>query len=181
MSNDSTGRGYLTPAADGPAYDEALEQLISQWISGVSGLAESSILPRWADLAPPTPANDTTWCSFGISAVPHRDIPAQVQISDDQAEQWSWEQLTVLCSFYGPQGAGTAATFYAGIFIEQNNTELNTAGLSLCGAGTLFNLPELINNTWVRRYDLTVTLSRKTTRIYNIKTLKSASAQFFGE
>lgn len=68
-------------------------------------------------------------------------------------------------------GASTATTFRAGLFVEQNNTELNRVGLSLSDAGTIYNLPELINKQWVRRYDLTVTLTRKTIRTYNIKSI----------
>lgn len=41
--------------------------------------------------------------------------------------------------------------------------------------------PELINNQWVRRYDVTVDLHRKTVREYGIKSLLSAPVQFFGE
>ena len=42
-------------------------------------------------------------------------------------------------------------------------------------AGEIRNLPELINNQWVRRYDLTVTLSRKNTRTYNVKSVVAES------
>ena len=38
-------------------------------------------------------------------------------------------------------------------------------------ADDIRNLPELINNQWVRRYDLAVTLSRKNTRTYNVKSV----------
>lgn len=96
---------------------------------------------------------------------------ADVQISEEESEQWTWEQVTVICCFYGPQGAQLAALFRSGVFVEQNNAELNRVGLSLVDAGTIYNLPELINNQWVRRYDLTVTISRKNVRTYNIKSI----------
>jgi hypothetical protein len=35
----------------------------------------------------------------------------------------------------------------------------------------VLNLPELINNQWVRRYDLSVQLRRKVIRTYDIKTV----------
>jgi hypothetical protein len=43
------------------------------------------------------------------------------------------------------------------------------------------NLPELINNQWVRRYDLHITLRRKIIRSYGINSLLSAPVTFFGE
>ncbi|WP_445683245.1 phage neck terminator protein, partial [Salmonella enterica] len=51
----------------------------------------------------------------------------------------------------------------------------------LVEAGTIYNLPELINNQWVRRYDLTITLSRKNIRTYNVRTLQDAPVSFFGD
>ena len=171
MSNDSTVRGYLTPVGDSPKYDEELEREISRWIRGVSGLPATLVFPRWTDPQPQIPNNGVTWCGFGITTVPLPEYPAHVQTGEDASEQWAWERVTVICCFYGPQGAGRANTFRAGLFVEQNNAELNRAGLSLGEVGTIYNLPELINNQWVRRYDLTVALTRKTIRTYNIKSI----------
>lgn len=181
MSNDSTARGYLTPVGDLPQYDEALEREISRWIRGVSGLPAALVFPRWTDPQPQIPNNGVTWCAFGITTVPQPLSQSDVQVSEEQSEQWTWEQVTVICCFYGPLGANTASTFRAGIFVEQNNAELNRSGLSLVEAGTIYNLPELINNQWVRRYDLTITLSRKNIRTYNVGTLQDAPVSFFGD
>lgn len=171
MSNDSTARGYLTPVGDSPEYDEELEREISRWIRGVSGLTVKHVLPRWTDPQQQIPKNGTTWCAFGITTVPLPGMPANVQVDENTSDQWAWESVTVILCFYGPQGASTATTFRAGLFVEQNNTELNRVGLSFSDAGTIYNLPELINKQWVRRYDLTVTLTRKTIRTYNIKSI----------
>lgn len=181
MSNDSTMAGYLTPIGDSPAYDQALEREISRWIQGVTGLTADKVVPRWTD--PPTEAfqNDVTCCAFGITSLAQTLDPANVQISDGQSVQWAWEQMTVICCFYGPLAADIATTFLTGIVIEQNQTELGRCGLSLLNAGTVYHQPELINDHWVRRYDLTVTLSRKTTRTYNVKALKETPLHFFGD
>ncbi|TXE22180.1 phage neck terminator protein [Serratia ureilytica] len=176
MSNDSTAPGYLIPESAGPAYDKALEIHLSEWICGVTGINVTLVYPRWTDPQRQIPKIGTTWCAFGITAQQQALNPADVQISDDRSEQWAWERVTVICCFYGPEGAALAARFRAGIFIEQNNAELNRrSGLTLNDAGTLYNVPELINNQWVRRYDLTVTLSRKIVREYNIKSLIATS------
>lgn len=171
MSNDSTTPGYLTPVGDLPKYDEDLEREISRWIRGVSGLPAEVVFPRWTDPQRKIPNNGTTWCGFGITTIPQPLSQADVQISDVESQQWTWEKVTVICCFYGPGGGGCASTFRAGIFVAQNNVELNHSGLSLMEAGTIYNLPELINNQWVRRYDLTVTLNRKNVRTYNIKSI----------
>lgn len=172
MSNDSTAPGYLTPVNQLPQYDKDLEKLVSRWIVGVTGIDVKLVLPRWTDPQPQIPKNGTTWCAFGITTMPRLGTPANVQTGGEQSEQWTWELVTVICCFYGPAGAALAATFREGIFLDQNAATLKAdAGLSLIEAGNLYNLPELINNQWVRRYDLTVTLSRKNIRTFNVKSL----------
>ena len=65
-----------------------------------------------------------------------------------------------------------ATWFRDGMFVDQNaDTLRRISGLSLVSADDIRNLPELINNQWVRRYDLAVTLSRKNTRTYNVKSV----------
>lgn len=180
MSNDSTSAGYLTPTGTEPDYDKQLENQLVLWISGVTGIDKSLVYPRWTDPQTQIPKNGITWCAFGVTSMPRTGLPADIQ-GDDHSEQWTWENVTVICCFYGPGGAALAASFREGIYVPQNNAELNRAGLSLVGTGTLLCLPELINNQWVRRYDLTVTLSRKNVRSFNIRTLQSAPVHFFGE
>ncbi|MCA6999491.1 phage neck terminator protein [Dickeya solani] len=172
MSNDSTSPGYLTPVGNAPVYDEELERQVSRWIRGITGMDAKMVFPRWTDPQAAIPANGNTWCSFGITTMPRPATPANVQVSEEESEQWTWEQVTVLCCFYGPQGASMAARFREGIFVDQNSDTLRSAaGMSLIDAGTIFNLPELINNQWVRRYDITTTLSRKNIRTYNVKSI----------
>ncbi|EPH7603555.1 phage neck terminator protein, partial [Escherichia coli] len=54
-------------------------------------------------------------------------------------------------------------------------------GLSLGDYTGLTPFPELINQQWVRRYDMTVRLRRKVVREYGIKSLVEAPVIFFGD
>lgn len=180
MSNDSTTSGYLTPTGSGSTYDEELERLLSRWIRGVTGLDKNVVYPRWTDPQIQIPKNGTTWCAFGITSLPDDMYPAHVQ-GEGSAEQWSHETIEILCCFYGPQGMSVATQFRSGIFVSQNNDELKKIGLTFLDCGRILNLPELINNQWVRRYDIAVRLRRKVIREYGIKSLVDASVKFFGE
>lgn len=180
MSNDSTTPGYLTPTGSGPAYDVELERLISRWIRGLTGMDTKRVFPRWTDPQIQIPKNGTTWCAFGITGVEEDAYPAYIQ-ADENAEQWSHETIEILCCFYGPQGMSTATQFRNGLFVAQNNDELKSIGLAFLDCGRIFNLPELINNQWVRRYDMTVRLRRKVVREYGIKSLVDAPVIYFGE
>jgi hypothetical protein len=180
VSNDSTTSGYLTPIGLSPEYDEDLERLISRWIRGLTGLEKSVVYRRWTDPQIQIPKNGTTWCAFGIAGVQEDANPAYIQ-GDESAEQWSHETIDILCCFYGPQGMSMVTRFRDGLFVSQNNDELKKNSLTLLDSGRIFNLPELINNQWVRRYDITVRLRRKIIREYGIKSLVEAPVQFFGE
>ena len=86
-----------------------------------------------------------------------------------------------MASFYGPSGMSYASRFRDGISVPQNNAERNALGLSLGDSTGLTPFPELINQQWVRRYDMTVRLRRKVVREYGIKSLVEAPVTFFGE
>lgn len=80
-----------------------------------------------------------------------------------------------------PSGGQHGINFPCGDIRRAKQRRTEPLGLSLVEAGTIYNLPELINNQWVRRYDLTITLSRKNIRTYNVRTLKDAPVSFFGD
>lgn len=60
----------------------------------------------------------------------------------------------VLCCFYDIAGQSYVKTFRSGLFVSQNNAELSLAGMTLGDFGRIIPPPELINNQWQRRYDL---------------------------
>lgn len=65
--------------------------------------------------------------------------------------------------------------------VSQNNAQLNTLGLSLGTYTKLIPAPELINNQWVRRYDMTIYLRRKLVRTYGIKSILSVPVSITGD
>lgn len=72
-----------------------------------------------------------------------------------------------------------ASRFRDGIAIPQNNAELNALGLSLGDYTGLTPFPELINQQWVCRCDMTVRLRRKVVLEYDITSLVEAPVTFF--
>lgn len=178
--NDSTRAGYLTPLGDSPHYDEALENDLLPWISGVSGLPAEMVFPRWTDPPPATPAAGLTWCEFDTSVQPG-EMPA-ISTGDQYKDVMQQnEVLAVNCSFYGPGGQAVAALFRDGLYVTQNNAELNKIGPTFVSCGALIPAPELIDNQWQRRYNLTVTLHRQVVREYGIQSILSGSVTIFGK
>ncbi|ATM85072.1 hypothetical protein CRN74_02675 [Yersinia frederiksenii] len=180
-NNSSNEAGWLTPISDGPAYDETLERLLSQWVRGVSGLPDGHVRPRWTAVQPPIMEADINWCGFGIIDIPDDASPAFENQTENSTELWRHEEIECMASFYGPSGQRYATQFRDGLTITQNNDELVKMGLSLARYSRINPFPELINNKWVRRFDITVKLRRKVIREYGIKSLTSAPVKFFGE
>lgn len=181
MSNSSTTAGYLTATGAGQAYDESLERELSQWVRALSGLPAKMVRPRWTPVQAAMPGAEENWCGFGIVGFTADSSPAFVRQSEDSSELWRHEVIETLASFYGPQSQSIATLFRDNLTVEQNNSTLNQIELSLADYSELTAFPELINNQWVRRYDITVRLRRKVIRDYGIKTLVSAPVSFFGD
>ncbi|CAI1593575.1 phage neck terminator protein [Serratia fonticola] len=180
-NNSSTEPGYLTPLAQGPEYDEELERLLSRWVLGVSGLPVGMVRPRWTPEQAAQPAPEVNWCAFGISLIPADANVAFENQQEESSELWRHEAIECLATFYGPGSQRISTQFRDGVALTQNNDELKAVGLSLGSVGDIIPFPELINNQWVRRYDITVRLRRKIIREYGIKSIVEAPIQFFGE
>ncbi|MBH3107454.1 hypothetical protein I5P74_05640 [Serratia ureilytica] len=180
-NNTSTQAGYLTPVAPGPDYDEELERTLNRWVRGITSLPAGNVRPRWTPTQPPLMPADVDWCAAGISGFIGDDNPAFTRQAEDSAELWRHEVTECLASFYGPHSQRIASIFRDGLTLSQNNDQLIAVGLSLGSIGDIIPFPELINNQWVRRYDITVRLRRKVVREYGIKPIAEATVKFFGE
>ncbi|QHM71279.1 phage neck terminator protein [Mixta intestinalis] len=179
--NDSTASGWLMPVRESPVYDEDLDRLFSRWIRGVTGLPEKTVWPRWQPVQRALPSAEKNWCAFGVMNVTPDDNPAFMNQTDDSTELWRHEIVECLISFYGPAGMTLVSRFRDGLTVGQNNADLNRTGLSLADYRRIYSVPELINNQWVRRYDLTVRLRRKIIREYGVKSLLDANVKITGE
>lgn len=178
--NDSTRPGYLTPVGSPPAYDDLLEQELMRWISGITGLSSDNIIPRWTEPPLQTVSLDNTRCEFDLS-IGHDANPLYIPVSEFGDELRQNETLEVNCTFYGPVAQTVAMQFRDGLYVAQNNTELNTMCMTVKSCGALTPAAELINNQWQRHYNLAVTLRRRVVREYGIQSILSGSVNFFGE
>lgn len=179
--NDTTQPGYLTAFGDLPMYDEALDQALIPWIQGLSGLPAGAVVAEYVNPQPTPPLPETNGCGFSLTEIQYQASPVSVTKNADADYQRQVESLVIRCRFYGAQGQCYASAFRSGLYIAQNNAELNRIGLTLGDAGSLIATPELINNQWQRRYDLYVTLRRQTEREYGIKSFLSTPVQISGD
>lgn len=175
MANDSSTGGYLSPAVPAvPLEDGDLDAVLQQMVAGITGLAGSFVRPRWQPTVPKQPEAQVNWCAIGVTTMTSDDNPALVHDPITGDTLIRHEEIALLASFYGPQGQRNAATLRDGIYVPQNLEALRVNGIGLIDAGQIITAPELFNEQWVKRYDLTLNLRRIINRLYPVLNIASA-------
>ncbi|MBS0893958.1 hypothetical protein JK211_07910 [Tatumella sp. JGM130] len=181
MASDSTQAGYLTEQSTDAVYGDDLDRLLSRWFKGVSGYPDGMVRARWQQTQAPLLSSLTDWCAFGVTGIRGDYSVAMSAVDSESDDLFRHESIDCLASFYGPAGMSMATAFRDGASVEQSNETLKASGMTLQQIGDAINFPELINNQWVRRYDVAITVRRKVTRNYAIRSIKSAETKFFGD
>lgn len=178
MTDSSTG-GYLTPAVDTPPdEDDALDDLVHDLVAGVTALAPDLVRPRWQPVVAKQPEPGVNWCAFGIQTQTPDASPAIVHNGANEGSDTyiRHQDLDVLCTFYGPAAKGYAQRLADGLALPQNREQLQLLDMAFVSVSEIRAAPDLVNQQWVRRYDITVKLRRKVTRTYAVLNLKSVQA-----
>lgn len=178
MANTSATGGYLAPTAPVPPEDDALDDLLQAMVAGVTGLPGDLVRPRWQATVPKQPEPGVNWCAIGVPDQANDASPAiQHNPDGDGSDTYIRHQdIELLCTFYGPAAKGYAQRLADGLAIPQNREQLGLNDMAFVSAGEIRAAPDFVNQQWVRRYDITLTLRRKNTRTYAVLNLISADA-----
>lgn len=177
MANDSSTGGYLSPAVVSPPLeDDALTAIFQQMIVGITALPGNMVRPRWQPNPPKQPEPNVNWCALGISVQTLDDGPAIVHNGAGSGSDTyiRHEQIDVLASFYGPAAMQNAQLLSDGLAIPQNLEQLKAQDMNSVDTGPIRSAPDLINEQWVRRYDIELTFRRKITRSYSVLNILTA-------
>ena len=176
MPNTSATGGYLGPTTTAPAYDSALDRLFQQAVVGITGLAGARVIPRWQPNPPKQPEPSIDWCSIGIHRIDGGSSRSIVHNSSGNGSDTlrRYETLEVVASFYGPNGSGNAALLSDGLTIPQNMEALASVGIEHIETSEITPAPALVNEQWVRKFDIRLTFSREVRRTYPVFNLLSA-------
>jgi hypothetical protein len=177
MATSSQQSGYLRPTTS-PVYNDPLDDILQAAIVGITGIPGSLVRPRWQPEPPQQPSFDTNWCAFGIvrSVVDAFAYEGHDPAGEGTSSVDRDELLYVLHSFYGPSSHAICEQFRDGFEIGQNRAELLASGVALVEVGEATVLPALLKEKWVKRVDVTVTYRRRTSRVYQVRTIQSADA-----
>ena len=176
--------GYIPPLGAAPSADIDLDLVFQALVKGITGLPGSMVRPRWQVTPPTQPPINTNW--VGVSVV--SETPDQYGFLEtrwypealpDPAytnllfhRHWS---LEVLASFYGPAASAYAARMQNGFHLPQNLDELRrTSGIAFQETAQQLLVPELIDQQWYRRVDVTSIFRIKRSTPYAGAELQSA-------
>jgi hypothetical protein len=177
VANDSTVAGYLQPVGTAPPQDADLDAIFQQMIVGLTGLPGNMVRPRWQPTVPKQPEPTANWCAVGVMDVEPDPYAYEEESADGTStKQIRHEIIPVLCSFYGPHGRAFASQARDGIQLSQNNAMLDLHEMGLVEASRITPAPELVNQQWIRRFDLTMRIRRRIVRTYQVLSVLSAQA-----
>jgi hypothetical protein len=175
---DSSVAGYLQPTGTAPPEDADLDSIFQQLLVGITGLPGNMVRPRWQAIVPKQPEPATNWCAVGVTGIEH-DANSYEQhnpAGNGSDSLIRHEIITVLCSFYGAGALNFASQARDGMYVAQNNSTLDQFEMGLVEVGSIVTAPELVNQQWIRRFDLSMRIRRRVVRTYPILNILSAQA-----
>ena len=174
MTDSSTG-GYLAPN-NTVLEDQQLENFLHNVFVGITGLDNTLVRPAYQEESPTIPAINVDWMAFNLTnRNPLNASTIQMSEDGETASSYREELIDVVCSFYGPMCHYNALNLSQGLWVSQNRDVLKTQGINLYSTNDAIFAPELINNRYYRRCDVTITLTRGVEIDYNILSLQDLS------
>lgn len=177
MPNSSATGGYLLPT-NAALDNNLLKRFMHGVIVGVTGLDNTLVRPAFQNNSPPIPDIDVDWCAFMIRNRHTEGMPWLNQ-GDIDATLGTNELFDVVVNFYGPSSMGYATVLRDGLQIPQNSDQLVAAGMAVLGSEGIQYIPELVNDRWYERTDITINMNRNLARTYDILSLLSAEGTLY--
>jgi hypothetical protein len=176
MSNTSASGGYLTPAALAPFPNSlTFTQFLQTVFAGISGIPGNLVRPRWQPKPPPQPGDDTDWLAIALlNSRGDSNAFASVDVGGNNYTQ-RHEDIEIQCAFYGPGGYDNSTLLRDGFQVQQNLEALRLANMGFTSCSQAIRVPDLVNERWVDRMEMSVFMRREILRVYPILNFVSAS------
>lgn len=158
---------------------DAPENVVRKWMAEITGLPLNRVVRRWLPRPGTRPGIDEDWIAVGVERVQTHGTPYQRGRKGQPEDAASGDvvrevhqTLHCIASFYGPNAAQIVDDFRDAAQLFQTNAALQAQGLTLQGiAEDALQLPDLLGEQWVPRFDITFKLGRKVSRTYGVRDL----------
>ena len=178
MFNTSATGGYLLPS--GNSIDgQDLRRFLQSIIVGVTGLDGALVRQSFHQNPAPIPGIDIDWCAFFIASQKADANPYIEERTDLSARLIRHERLTVQCALYGPHCLDHAGQLRDGLYLSQNRDALKIAGIGLVDCTDLLHVPELVNDRYYDRADVSLLFNREVRRDYPVLSFLAASGTIY--
>lgn len=180
MSNTSATGGYLLPPPPGAFPGNlSLTQFLQTVLVGVSALDGTLVRARWQPDPPKQPDLFVDWLSFAVTE-DDSDTFAYDTIQDDGSYLlMRMESLTLQCTFAGPNSLEYAKFVRDNFQLNQNRAALQAVKMDFVSTGPITRVPDLVNERWRDRWELSVYLRREILRTYPVLSFASASGTVY--
>lgn len=160
----------------------ALDSILQKWVMCVIGdkIEGQFVRPRWQYVEAGYPDIGVTWCSFATRES-NPDCSATVLYKNKQAVSFRHEELQVVFSFFGQNGWELACDLRDGLELWQNRLILLQNNMDVIVVERMDRIPELVNQQWQNRVDLTIRLRRNSVRQFTMDTITSVKVNINGE
>lgn len=165
---------YILPTVVSVDGDD-LQDVIHDFIVGITGLPAPFVRPRWQPSPPTVPSANTDWCAVGFTNIGPTSYPYTEQRFYGSVLFFQ-EELDFLATFYGPNASKYSNIVRLGVYVPDNRQVLDSYGIKLTDVGAASNVPELINSQFIDRVDLPIVFSRLYQTIYPIQSVLSVTA-----
>jgi len=164
MANSSATGGYLTA----PNSSLNVEHFFHDLIVGLTGFDNKLVRPRWQSNTPIIPNIEVDWVAFGVT-----NETADDSAYVDENNLIRHQELEIMCSFYGLNAVQNANNFRDCFQIGQNRETMFSNGFGFVGVSNIVRAPELLNERWFNRADITITVRQELKKDFNILTIES--------
>lgn len=165
--NTSATGGYLVPTNQ-ILDDDALVDVLTALVAGVTQLDPTLIRPRWQIDPPNQPSKTTNWCAFGISSKTRLDYPYIEHFPGYDVMQRQ-ERMDCEASFMGPEAYIYARKLRDGLYLPQNLESVAVHDIKLYEVGDLVEVPvPLVSTQFVRQVDVPVVFMRQINEVFQI-------------
>jgi hypothetical protein len=181
MADSSTG-GFLVPVTPIETA-EAFEDVLHDFIAGLTGLPGDMVRPKWQGKSSGQPATGVDWCAFGIQEEGGDTIGGERHFGEGEGHNVAsaHEPFSVLVSFYGRNSRAAARKLRLGLAVAQNREYLYRHELAFVEAGPNTHVPEIAGELWMDRWDIRLVFRRRVAAKYAILNIVKANVALKAE